>query len=289
MRLSGILIFLLSFLPLPSLGADQPGSDLGLLPGSSALPGWVHRESPLLFRGSNLYGRINGGSELFLEFGFEELTVQHYRNGEEEIAIELYRMKDKAAAMGIYLMKCGKETPDESFHERQTISLYQLIGVQDRYYFQLDNLEGKDHGRTAMLILARELSSHLPDSKPWQIPDWFGQEGLIKDTLRIIRGPFSLEPIYTLGEGDILRLKGQNIAVAGRFHDSHGQVTTRIIASYSDEKEASAAFQFLRSHLDSSISITKQGETEFYFKDYEGKQGSCIRKNLQIEIRTGLI
>lgn len=54
MSLSRILIFLLSFLPLPSFGADQPGSDLGLLPDSSALPGWVSQESPLLFRGSNL-------------------------------------------------------------------------------------------------------------------------------------------------------------------------------------------------------------------------------------------
>lgn len=175
MRLSGILIFLLTFLPFSSFGADQPGNDLSLLPGNSALPGWVRQESPLLFRGSNLYGRINGGSELFLEFGFEELTVQRYRNGEEEIAIELYRMKDKEAAMGIYLMKCGKEIPDAYIRQRHTISRYQLIGVQDRYYFQFDNLEGKDSGRRAMVTLARELSSHLPDSKPWQIPDWFGR------------------------------------------------------------------------------------------------------------------
>jgi hypothetical protein len=285
MQLGWILIFLSLFLPLPAWGVDPSGTDLGRLPGGSALPGWIKRDSPLLFRGSNLYGRINGGAELFLEFGFEELTVQHYRNGEEEVALELYRMKDKAAAMGIYLMKCGLETPDESFLERHTISRYQLIGIQDRYYFQLDNLEGKDHGRSAMLGLARELSSHLPDSKPWQIPDWFGQEGLVPGTLRIIRGTFSLEPIYTLGEGNLLQLNSRSISVAGRFQDSQGQITTRIVAAYSDDSEVSAAFRYLRSHLDSSISILQQGETEFHFKDFEGKQGHCARKNLQIEIR----
>lgn len=189
--------------------------------------------------------------------------------------------------MGIYLMKCGKETPDESFHQRHTISRYQLIGVRDRYYFQLDNLEGKDNGRTAMLTLARELSSHLPDSKPWQIPNWFGQEALVKDTLRIIRGPFSLEPIYTLGEGDVLHLNGIIIAIAARFQKGDEESTTRIIAFYPNEKEASAAFQYLRTHLDSSFSIIQENSQEWHFKDYENKYGGCALHNQQIEIQTG--
>jgi hypothetical protein len=283
------LFFSLLFLLLPLSAASQSHPDLPLMPPSGIVQGWARGESPLFFAGSNLYGHIDGGAELFLEFGFEELTVQYYGNGNEEIAIELYRMKDIEAAWGIYLMKCGKEIQDPSFHCRHTLSQFQLLGVQDRYYFQANNLEGKENGRKVMLALARELSSRLPEGKSWEIPAWFEQGGLLKDSLRIIRGPFALEPLYTLGEGDLLQLKHQNIALAGRFQDSQEKTSLKIIASYPDEKETSAAFHYFRAHLDPSISVIREDENEFIFKDYEGKFGKCARKKTQIEIRTGLL
>ncbi|HPB73006.1 MAG TPA: hypothetical protein PLX71_08505, partial [Phycicoccus sp.] len=68
----------------------------------------------------DLYNYIDGGAELFLEFGFEACTVQQYKRGADEAVMEVYRMDDPVAARGIYLMKCGVEKPDPAFKERHT-------------------------------------------------------------------------------------------------------------------------------------------------------------------------
>jgi hypothetical protein len=255
-----------------------------------------HRLSPprcrpgktLEFPGSNLYGHINGGSELFLEFGFELLTVAYYRAGDEEVALELYRMSDPEAAMGIYLLKKGKETPDPAWPVRHTRSRFQLLGVQGRYYFQINNLEGKEAGWKVLTGLGRELVARLPESSSWKIPGWFPQNGLDPDSLRIIRGPYALESIFTFGEGDVLQLGRKKTAMAGRFVLPDGGFVTRILASYPEEGAARAAFQFLRSRLDSSLRILSEKSDSLVFQDYAGKFGKIHRIESCLELLVGL-
>jgi hypothetical protein len=275
-------------MPLTLRGAVATPNDFPLLPGDGIPSGWTKSESPLRFQGSSLYGHINGGSELFLEFGFEELAVQRYRCGSDEVVIELYRMTDQVAAWGIYLMKCGKETPNPSISSRHTTNLYQMLGVQDRYYFQINNLEASQRGQSAMLALGRELTNQLPKTKDWVAPPGIDSARLEKDSLRIIRGPFALEPIYTLGEGDVLQLKRKNTALAGRYRDQ-GTLIIWIVATYTEEAEASTSFKYLRAHLDSSMAIQMENNSGFWFRDFENKLGRCELKKNQIEIESGFL
>jgi hypothetical protein len=42
------------------------------------LPEWQPLEQEHVYSNDNLYGYINGGAELFKEFGFKTLSVQHF-------------------------------------------------------------------------------------------------------------------------------------------------------------------------------------------------------------------
>ena len=67
------------------------------------------------FDGETLYEMINGGAELFLEYGFEKAILQSYKNQQsgDVITIEIYKMKDYRAAFGIYALQTnGKITPE---------------------------------------------------------------------------------------------------------------------------------------------------------------------------------
>jgi hypothetical protein len=248
----------------------------------------VRSGKALGFPGSNLYGRINGGSELFLEFGFEMLTVADYRSGEEEISLELYRMSDPEAALGIYLSKKGKETPDLAWPVRHTRSRFQLLGVQGSFYFQINNLEGEETGEQAMMALGRLLAARLPASGRWEIPGWFPREGLDLESLRLIRGPYSLESIFTFGEGNILQLGRERTALAGRFSLPGGGSATRILAPYPDEATARTTFQFLRGHLDSSLRLLSEKPGAFLFQDYADKFGLVRLEGSLISIQVNL-
>ena len=63
------------------------------LPENNIVNGWIKSDKSRLFKKTALFNHINGGAELFHEFGFDELIVQNYQNGFEEITIEIYQME----------------------------------------------------------------------------------------------------------------------------------------------------------------------------------------------------
>ena len=82
-----------------------------ILPAGGFVRGWEADGPPRVFIEKDLFNHIDGGAELFLEFGFAKLRVQPYSGEKAELVGELYEMTGPAAALGIYLMNAGRETP----------------------------------------------------------------------------------------------------------------------------------------------------------------------------------
>ena len=110
-----------------------------VVPDNNFEPGWIKSGERLIFYKNDLYGHIDGGAELFLEFGFDRLTVQKYQNGDDEINLEIYQMTEPASALGIYLLKCGREKPHADVKARNTTNPYQMTMVQDDCFIQINN------------------------------------------------------------------------------------------------------------------------------------------------------
>ena len=75
-----------SFLLLAAAGA-RAGSDLSLVPEDGTPAGFRRAEAPKVFAGAELYGHIDGGAEIFLELGFDALTLARFRRGDAEIVL----------------------------------------------------------------------------------------------------------------------------------------------------------------------------------------------------------
>ncbi|MCJ7587849.1 MAG: hypothetical protein MUQ00_08130, partial [Candidatus Aminicenantes bacterium] len=60
------------------------GQGKDLPPAADFAPGWSLGDK-LVFVKGNLYDFIDGGADLYLEFGFERVLVQRYKNGEAEL------------------------------------------------------------------------------------------------------------------------------------------------------------------------------------------------------------
>lgn len=56
--------------------------------------------------GEGLYGFMNGGSELYLEYGFETMVQQTVRFHDRDFEIEYYKMPSADQAYGIYSVHC---------------------------------------------------------------------------------------------------------------------------------------------------------------------------------------
>jgi hypothetical protein len=277
-------------------GVPQLSADQALLPPDGFLGHWRRAGRPRVFTSGDLYGRIDGGAELFLEFGFEQLTVQNYSGASAgpradpqaaEFQLEIYRMADPIAATGIYLLKCGKESRDAAFSERHTINNYQLTFKRSRYYVVVNNTGGDEKLRPGMVEFARFIAARLPAEEPVALADSLPREGIIPDSVRLARGPYALQAIYTLGEGDILQLHRSITAVAADYQGDSGRKTL-IQIDYPDQAAAAAAFRHLQTNLDSYLKIEARSARKFLFKDYAGEYGLGFASGRRVTVEVHL-
>ncbi len=95
----------------------------------------VNRERT--FTGAALYGFMNGGSELFLEYGFQELKVVDAVYNNEEYTIEIYRMPSPTDAFGIYSIHTFKCLRTDSLGAFDCLSKYQLQAAVGNNYISI--------------------------------------------------------------------------------------------------------------------------------------------------------
>jgi hypothetical protein len=258
-------------------------------PKDNFVKGWLKSGQTLRFTKNDLYGHINGGAELFLEFGFNELLVQRYEKGGEEITLEIYIMDSPDAALGIYLMKCGNETPIKDISIRNSANRYQFVLVKGDYFILVNSFSGNETLIPVMVELTKNTLTVIPQGNPVKLLECLPEENLVAGSERIIRGPYALQPIFTFGKGDIFKLGGKIFGVVGEYNNSKGKAfCTRIIIPYPQKEDALSAYQNLAAKLDPYLKIINKSEKELIFKDYSTKFGKVKLNNNVIEIMISL-
>jgi hypothetical protein len=280
-----------AFLGLCALFLTAPVSaaadDTALLP-PDGFGGWKKIGNLRIFKQADLYGYIDGGAELFFEYGFEQLTQQKYASGGVELTLDLYRMTDPVAATGIYLMRCGTETRNPGFAERHTVSRYQLMFERDRYYVVLSNGAPGAKLVPDLLKFGAFLSSKMPAGRPVAPFDLLPRQNQVSSSVRLIRGPYALQSIYTLGDGDMLLLGGKLTAVAANYKDQTLGAYTRVAAVYPDPSAARRALEHILANLDRYLKVVDKGPARLVFEDYENKYGVVSVNGTRLDLRLHL-
>jgi hypothetical protein len=250
------------------------------LPADNFYPGWHRSGSCEKVEPAGLTNVIDGGAELFLEMGFNDLQVQKYGCSGSEIAMEAYRMENEAAALGIYLLKCSKETPLPGITERHSGDRFQIVLLKGNYFIFINNFGGREDLLPVMTTLARQVGAAIPAGVAVHELDILPAENQVPGTALLLRGPYSLQSVYTLGAGDILLLGGKIFAAAAVYRQASGQNYTLIAAPYADAVLARTAFANLRRNLDHYLQVLGAGADFFNFKDFQNYFGRAeIRGN----------
>jgi len=242
-------------------------------PGDNFSPGWQKDGQIRIFKEADLFNHINGGAELFLEFGFKELQVQSYKKGESQLTVELYEMESPTSAMGIYLFKCGKEIPDKEIKARNSSDPYQYVVVKNSYFLSVNNFGGNKALLPVMTSLTQKILAGIPAQPDIPLVDRFPRGGLVPGSILIFRGLYGLQRVFTFGEGDIFQLDGKIFALAGDFTNRTGETFTLILIPYPDRTAAMNAFLNLLKNLDTYLEVLSLEKNRLVFKDFQGKYG----------------
>jgi hypothetical protein len=252
----------------------------------------------LRFAASNLYDYIDGGAELFLEFGFEELSVYAYRRDEEEVTLEMYRMSNSEAALGIYLMRCGDETPIPGVRARNSGDRFQFSVLKGSHFIQVNSFEGKESLIPVMVALTQRALQGIPEGDSVTLLSRLPQAGLVPASELIVRGPYALQPVFTFGKGDVLQLGGEVFGLVGDYflegassEDSvaqAGDTYTRIVIPYPDGKTSLSAYRNLTENLDAHLVVLQECHNGFTFRDYREKFGAARIDGTVLELTVNL-
>jgi len=179
--------------------------------------------APRVFTGTSLYGYIDGGAELYLEYGFSEAVISDVSFQGGKYKTEVYKMNGPEEAFGIFSVskyRCSK-MPSITNFACQT--KYQLQLCKGSYYISIINRTGNKADSSAMLrigkILAGKINEPDPDLSsymPGMPIDTLNAECfLAKGRLGIVNGSPDMEDFFSgisgytaviFNEGDRIRL-----------------------------------------------------------------------------------
>jgi hypothetical protein len=271
-----------------SLAEGQATVGSPAIPESGFAVGWAKAGPLRTFTGQDLFNQIDGGAELFLEFGFAKLRLQAYARDKAELTLNAYEMESAASALGIYLMKMGRETPFPEVAARNSGEEAQVTIIKGRYFIQVDNLGDVPASKAEAAALANAFLAGVAEEAAATPLDALPAEGKVPGSERLIRGPYGLQPYFTFGEGDILQLGGRIFGVVANYGESPDAVSLRFIIPYAEEAQAGSVYENLLANLDPYLKVLETREGAFVFEDHRGKFGIVERKGSNLDIRANL-
>ena len=226
-----VLVTLFLFNPETMLAVFQ--DDLSrFLPLPGEVQGWEGEGAPQVYRGEGLYEYINGGAEIYHEYGFRQVVVQDFMSKEgKSVSIEIFEMEDSRSAFGIFTFKTNPEDREISLGSDALLSDYYLNFWKARYLVTLTGFDEDEETIKGLRNIARSIDSKIKTdgNRPPLVSD-LPEEGLEKASLKYFEGNLGLYNSYPFFTEDVFRLKE---AIKG---DYEGGYSLYIIKSRASEK-----------------------------------------------------
>lgn len=216
------------------------------LPGASFFPNRI-------FAGTALYGYINGGADLYLEYGFNSAVVSEINYRGDNYKTTIYKMDDQEAAFGIFSVSRYKciSTPVLPDYTCQT--RYHLQICRGQYYISIINARGSEEDMDASLEIGKVITGKIEGSEidfaeflPGTSKEELQESGfLVRGRLGIVNGISDLEDYFR-------GIKGYTALIVPR------EEKTLISVRFSD---AGIYRQFIEMHQWDQEKITDKGFT----------------------------
>ncbi len=167
------------------------------LPGDEA-GGWAKDGAAETYEGEALYDYINGGAEIYHEYGFRRVVLQDYKDGRgRSVSLEIFEMMTPAAAYGKFTFKrSGKGRPVALGSEAELESYY-LNFWKGPFLVTLTGFDEDRETAEGLLVLGAAVDGRIRTTgrRPLLV-DALPPEGLRLGSVKFIRGWLGLNSLY---------------------------------------------------------------------------------------------
>ncbi len=187
------------------------------------------------FKGAALYGFMNGGSDLFLEYGFKELRALEVSYKSEDYSIEVYEMSSPEDAFGIYSLHTFRCLSADSLSQYDCMSRFQLQTVVANKYVSIVFGAETRKAREG----ARELLCHyFPDYSENQIkiPELLITDNVpVSGSVKFMRGNLAVSDVDSDLANIVKNINSYNIWY--KNNRNSGEKLVLLTFSLRDDKE----------------------------------------------------
>lgn len=183
------LIFLVFILGL-SLGAQQ--DEFPQLYQEDVDGGEITRTE--FYIGEELWGLINGGADLYLEYGLERTLLQEINYDDNIYRVEVYGMTGLEEAYGIFSINKFNCAKSDTIVKHICITPYQIQAAVGRFYFSISNQSGDRAAQKYSLHLFEKFLSKI-ELKNFIVPEYFLQPPFepYQNQIKLIKGKLGLQ------------------------------------------------------------------------------------------------
>ena len=226
--------------------AQTPSFQLAkTLPGSNAIAGWSASGSAQTYNRETLFDYIDGSSEYYFTYSFEEAAVIRYKNSDgASLNAEVWQFKDAKDAYGLFSGRTGGEAVSiGGANEAALETGSRLLFWQDRFYVNLAGLTPVSD--EDLRLFAEFVSKALPTGG--EKPELVGRlpvEGLVPGSVKFFHMELAIQDRLWLGGENLLGLGMDTDAVYAQY-DIDGAQWQLLLVQYPDSTRADAGLQAL--------------------------------------------
>jgi len=141
-------------------------------PAAGEVDGWSPTGEAAQYDGPDLYELINGGAEVYHEYGFRSVLSQEYGDGDGHyVSLELYEMTDATAAWGIYSFRTGTRGETVDLGDAALLADYYLNLRRGRFFVTLSGSDDDEATLAGLLAVGAAVAGRLgePGAQPASI------------------------------------------------------------------------------------------------------------------------
>ncbi len=190
-----------------------------LLPGEDIKGNWKMEDSVKVYSDEDLYTYIDGGADIYLEYGFDRVLSCRYVNPTaNRLHIEIYKMKDPDAAYGIFsLNSTGLGHPvdvgDEAFQYDYYMDIWKTS-----YFLRFTVTRKESRALDTLRLFASSIVEKIKgEGKKPELTSVLELKDKELKGLKYLRGQIALNNVFNFGHGSIAGFEEAVTAKSGEL------------------------------------------------------------------------
>ncbi|KAF0151000.1 MAG: hypothetical protein FD143_2336 [Ignavibacteria bacterium] len=205
------------------------------------------------YAGDALWGIINGGADIYLEYGFDKLLLQEVEWNGINFRVEFYRMIDPISAFGIFSVshfKCGRQ---DTLSKYVCITPFQVQCALGRFYVSIANDKGNSEAERLTINLFEKILARSKE-KLFEIPERFTKPEFASrlKNLKVIKGPLGFQNSFQAWSDKFEQFRNYTVYI---LPNEHGEYSYSAIIQFALKEDLK---QFIAQNSESKQSRIKQ-------------------------------